>query len=112
MVEHRDAAPWRLVREPLGNLGPWPRVAATLRGYRRPLVPARGHLEAAWAAVVLVEGDRMTAAPDDDRRLPSITVRSLEDVAREPFDLPRLQAADAVLLASSVSLLVSACAPA
>ncbi|MGZ6709117.1 MAG: chorismate-binding protein [Solirubrobacteraceae bacterium] len=63
-------------------------------------------LEAAWAAVLLVEGDRLVAAPEDDRRLSSITVRGLPGVVREPFDLARLRTADDVLLAASVSLVV------
>ena len=69
-------------------------------------------LEAAWAAVVLVEGDRRIAPPDDDRRLPSLTLRTLPGLVREPFDLARLRAADDVLLAASVSLLVRPSAPA
>jgi para-aminobenzoate synthetase/4-amino-4-deoxychorismate lyase len=64
-------------------------------------------LEAAWAAVVLVEGDRRIAPPDDDRRLPSLTLRTVPGLIREPFDLARLRAADDVLLAASVSLLVA-----
>ncbi|MEP6953860.1 MAG: chorismate-binding protein [Solirubrobacteraceae bacterium] len=69
-------------------------------------------LEAAWAAVVLVEGERRIAPPDDDRRLPSLTLRALPGLVREPFDLARLRAADDVLLAASVSGLVRPSAPA
>ena len=69
-------------------------------------------LEAAWAAVVLVEGDRRVAPPDDERRLPSLTLRTVPGLVREPFDLARLRAADDVLLAASVSLLVRPSGPA
>ncbi len=81
--------------------------ALAARGGTPLLLDADGEvLEAAWAAVVLVEGGRMVAPPDDDRRLPSITLRGLTGLVRERFDLDRLRAADAVLLAASVSLLV------
>ena len=39
-VDRPDLAPWRLVREPLGETAPpipWPRMAAALRGEARPL---------------------------------------------------------------------------
>ena len=81
--------------------------ALAARGGTPLLLDADGEvLEAAWAAVVLVEGERRVAPPDDDRRLPSITLRGLPGLVREPFDLARLRAADDVLLAASVSLLV------
>ena len=81
--------------------------ALAARGGTPLLLDADGEvLEAAWAAVVLVEGERHIAPPDDDRRLPSITLRGLPGLVREPFGLARLRAADDVLLAASVSLLV------
>jgi para-aminobenzoate synthetase/4-amino-4-deoxychorismate lyase len=87
--------------------------ALAARGGTPLLLDADGEvLEAAWAAVVLVEGDRRIAPPDDDRRLPSITLSGLAGLVREPFDLARLRAADDVLLAASVSLLVRPSGPA
>ena len=81
--------------------------ALAARGGTPLLLDADGEvLEAAWAAVVLVEGERRIAPPDDDRRLPSITLGGVPGLVREPFDLARLRAADDVLLAASVSLLV------
>ena len=86
--------------------------ALAARGGTPLLLDADGEvLEAAWAAVVLVEGERRIAPPDDDRRLPSITLRALPGLVREPFGLARLRAADDVLLAASVSLLVRPARP-
>jgi para-aminobenzoate synthetase/4-amino-4-deoxychorismate lyase len=61
-------------------------------------------LEAAWAAVAIAEGDALIAPPGDDRRLTSITLAALAPAAvREPFDLARLQSADAVVLFSALA---------
>jgi hypothetical protein len=73
-------------------------------------------LETERAALLIVEGDRLVAAPDDVRRLPSLTRRSAiaaaADVglaaAVETISLDRLLAADQVIVASSVRLVVAA----
>jgi para-aminobenzoate synthetase/4-amino-4-deoxychorismate lyase len=72
-------------------------------------------LEATWASVWLVEGDRLVTPPADGRLLPGVTrERVLErgglagraaDV--EPVDLDRLRRADAVLLTSSIGLVTA-----
>lgn len=65
-------------------------------------------LEAAHANVFLVEGDRLITPPADGRLLPGVTrARVLDahpDAVEEPVDLDRLDAADAVLLTSSIAL--------
>jgi branched-subunit amino acid aminotransferase/4-amino-4-deoxychorismate lyase len=69
-------------------------------------------LETERAAVLLVEGDRLVAAPDDARRLPSLTRRRLLsaadaaglEVSVERIDLKRLLAADLVMAGSSIRL--------
>jgi branched-subunit amino acid aminotransferase/4-amino-4-deoxychorismate lyase len=73
-------------------------------------------LETERAAVLIVEGGRVVAAPDDARRLPSLTRRraiaAARDVGLEPTVKPigfeRLLSADQVLVASSVRLIVAA----
>jgi hypothetical protein len=73
-------------------------------------------LETERAALLIVEGDRLVAAPDDARRLPSLTRRSAiaaaADVglaaAVETISLDRLLAADQVIVASSVRLVAAA----
>jgi hypothetical protein len=75
-------------------------------------------LETERAALLIVEGDHLVAAPDDARRLPSLTRRmaiaAAGDVglvaAVEPIGLDRLLAADQVLAASSVRLVAAAAA--
>jgi len=65
------------------------------------LVDADGHvLEAAWAAVVVVEAGRRITPPADGRILPSLSVG--DDAARETVTLERLRGADAVLLGSAL----------
>jgi para-aminobenzoate synthetase/4-amino-4-deoxychorismate lyase len=75
-------------------------------------------LETERAAVLIVEGSRLVAAPDDGRRLPSLTRRRAVAAAEEvglvgtvqPIGFERLLAADQVLAASSVRLIVAAAA--
>jgi branched-subunit amino acid aminotransferase/4-amino-4-deoxychorismate lyase len=75
-------------------------------------------LETERAALLIVEGDHLVAAPDDARRLPSLTRRralaAAADVglaaAVEPIGLDRMLAADQVLAASSVRLVAAAAA--
>lgn len=107
-----------------GGLGyhKW-RDRSWLAGQRRALARSRNAelllldvdgevLETERAAVLLVEGDRMVAAPDDARRLPSLTRRRLLaaaevaglEVSVEPIHLDRLLAADLVLAGSSIRL--------
>lgn len=72
-------------------------------------------LETERAAVVIVEGDTLIAAPADRRRLRSVTTDELLRVAstsglrgrREPIHLDRMLAADEVLLASAVRVIAS-----
>lgn len=59
-------------------------------------------LEAVGASVLLVEAGRLIAPPADDRRRPGVTIARLPVAAREPFDLARAAAADALVLASSL----------
>lgn len=59
-------------------------------------------LEAVGASVLVVEAGRLIAPPADDRRLPGVTLARLPVAAREPFDLARAAAADALILASSL----------
>jgi para-aminobenzoate synthetase/4-amino-4-deoxychorismate lyase len=69
-------------------------------------------LEAGWANVWVLEGDRLTTPPADGRLLPGVIRALLPRVAgilglataEEPITLERLASADAVLLTSSVSL--------
>ena len=73
-------------------------------------------LETERAAVLIVEGGRLVAAPDDGRRLPSLTRRRAIAVAEDvgltgtvqPIGFERLLGADQVLAASSVRLIVLA----
>jgi branched-subunit amino acid aminotransferase/4-amino-4-deoxychorismate lyase len=75
-------------------------------------------LETERAAVLIVEGDRLVVAPNDVRRLPSLTRRRAMAAAQElglvltvqPIGFERLLAADQVLAASSVRLIVAAAA--
>jgi para-aminobenzoate synthetase / 4-amino-4-deoxychorismate lyase len=75
-------------------------------------------LETERAALLIVEGDRLVAAPDDARRLPSLTRRRAIAAAAEvglvsavePIGLDRLLTADQVLAASSVRLVAAATA--
>jgi branched-subunit amino acid aminotransferase/4-amino-4-deoxychorismate lyase len=76
-------------------------------------------LETERASLLIVEGGRLVATPDDARRLPSLTRRraiaAAEDVGLvgtvQPISLERLLAADQVLAANSVRLVaaVAAC---
>jgi para-aminobenzoate synthetase/4-amino-4-deoxychorismate lyase len=67
-------------------------------------------LEAAWAAVLLVEGDALVAPPLDGRLLPSTARARVAagaaalglGVRAEPLDLARVAGADAVLVASAL----------
>ncbi len=74
------------------------------------LVDADGAvLEAAHANVFLVEGEQLVTPPADGRLLAGVTrARVLAatgtGAVEEPIDLPRLAAADAVLLTSSIAL--------
>jgi len=72
------------------------------------LVDADGAvLEAAHANVFVAEGDRLVTPPADGRLLPGVTrARVIEatGAVEEPVDLDRLEAADAVLLTSSIAL--------
>jgi para-aminobenzoate synthetase/4-amino-4-deoxychorismate lyase len=69
-------------------------------------------LEAGWANVWVLEGERLTTPPVDGRLLPGVIRAVLPAVAggvgtataQEPVTLERLASADAVLLSSSVSL--------
>lgn len=73
-------------------------------------------LETERAGVLIVEGRSLVATPDDDRRLPSLLLRRVVELAPrlglevcvEPMDLERLLQADEVLLASSIRGVVSA----
>jgi branched-subunit amino acid aminotransferase/4-amino-4-deoxychorismate lyase len=79
----------------------------TVEGLHGPIVDTDGAvLEATWANVVLVEGDRLVTPRADGRLLPGVTrERLLERGGEEDeVDLARLRAADAVLLTSSVAL--------
>jgi branched-subunit amino acid aminotransferase/4-amino-4-deoxychorismate lyase len=75
-------------------------------------------LETERAALLIVEGGRLVAAPDDARRLPSLTRRAALAAAGEaglvaafePIGFERLLAADQVLAASSVRLVAAAAA--
>ena len=75
-------------------------------------------LETERAAVLIVEGGRLVAAPDDARRLPSLTRRSAIAAAQDlglaptvqPIGFERLLRADQVLVASSVRLIAAAAA--
>jgi len=64
-------------------------------------------LEAGYAAVLIVEGDRLIAPPLDGRILPSVSrQRLLEttplDVVIESFTLDRARSADAIVLTSAL----------
>jgi para-aminobenzoate synthetase/4-amino-4-deoxychorismate lyase len=64
-------------------------------------------LETGIANVWIVEGDALVTPPADGRLLPGITrerALALPGAREEPVDLDRLEAADAVLLTSSVGL--------
>jgi para-aminobenzoate synthetase/4-amino-4-deoxychorismate lyase len=75
-------------------------------------------LETERAALLIVEGGRLVAAPDDVRRLPGLTRRRTIaaaaeaglSVAVEPIGFERLIDADQVLAASSVRLVAAAAA--
>ena len=75
-------------------------------------------LETERAAVLIVEDDRLVVAPNDVRRLPSLTRRRAMAAAQEvglrptvqPIGFRRLLAADQVLVASSIRLIVAASA--
>jgi para-aminobenzoate synthetase/4-amino-4-deoxychorismate lyase len=75
-------------------------------------------LETERAAVLIVEGGRLVAAPDDARRLPSLTRRRAIAAAHDiglaptvqPIGFERLLGADQVLVASSVRLIAAASA--
>jgi para-aminobenzoate synthetase / 4-amino-4-deoxychorismate lyase len=62
-------------------------------------------LESGSGNVFIVEGDALVTPPADGRILPGVTraelVRSA-DVSIEPFDLPRLEAADEAFVTSSI----------
>lgn len=133
------AAPVRLTAVTLpGGLGAhkWADrrlLDALTRGGATPLlVDADGSvLEAAWANVWIVEGDRLLTPPADGRILPGVTrdslLRGRDDgraagLARMRFDdlrlfraaeegitLERLMGADAVLLSASIAGIVPAC---
>lgn len=60
-------------------------------------------LEAVGAAVLLIEGGRLIGAPLDGRRLPAVSASRLPVVARQPFDLGRLERADRVVITSSLN---------
>jgi para-aminobenzoate synthetase/4-amino-4-deoxychorismate lyase len=98
-----------------GGLGPhkWRdrrllEALAARHGAMPLLVDADGAvLEAAIANVWLVEGDALITPPADGRLLPGVTRARLlrhPNAREEPVDLDRLDAADAVLLTSSIAL--------
>jgi para-aminobenzoate synthetase/4-amino-4-deoxychorismate lyase len=58
-------------------------------------------LEAAWASVVIVEGDDLITPPNDGRILPGIGRTELT-AREEEVDLTRLERADAVLLVNAL----------
>ncbi len=63
-------------------------------------------LEAGWANVFIVEGDRHITPPADGRLLPGvIRARLLGAASEEPITLERYEAADAVYLTSAVALI-------
>jgi para-aminobenzoate synthetase / 4-amino-4-deoxychorismate lyase len=63
-------------------------------------------LEAAWANVWVREGDRLVTPPADGRLLPGVTrarlLRTGPHAAEEPLTLERLEAADVIVLTSSL----------
>ena len=67
-------------------------------------------LEAAWASVLVLEGERLTTPPADGRLLPGVTRAALMDAAdalglapaEAPLRLERLVRADAILLTSAL----------
>jgi para-aminobenzoate synthetase / 4-amino-4-deoxychorismate lyase len=63
-------------------------------------------LEAAWANVWVREGDRLVTPPADGRLLPGVTrarlLRTEPHAAEEPLTLERLEAADVIVLTSSL----------
>ncbi len=73
-------------------------------------------LEAAWANVWLLEGDRLMTPPADGRllagvmraALPAVAQRAGLEASEEPVVLERLEPAEAVLLTSSVRLVTVA----
>ncbi|MDQ3742171.1 MAG: aminotransferase class IV, partial [Actinomycetota bacterium] len=58
-------------------------------------------LEAAWANVVIVEGDALITPPDDGRILPGVGRAALA-ATEDEVDLQRLERADAVLLVNAL----------
>ncbi len=58
-------------------------------------------LEAAWASVVIVEGDDLITPPNDGRILPGIGRTELA-AREEEVDLTRLERADGVLLVNAL----------
>ncbi len=73
-------------------------------------------LEAGWATVWVLEGDRLVTPPADGRILPGVTRAALLAApglatAEAPLDLQRLRDADAVLLTAAVSLAAEATLP-
>ena len=93
-----------------GGLGPHKWADRHALGATALIVDADGLvLEATWATVWIAEGGRLVTPPADGRLLPGVTrARLLEhrglDTAEEPVDLARLDAADHVLLSSSLRL--------
>jgi para-aminobenzoate synthetase/4-amino-4-deoxychorismate lyase len=63
-------------------------------------------LEASWANVWAREGDRLVTPPADGRLLPGVTrermLRTEPHTAEEPLTLERLEAADVIVLTSSL----------
>jgi anthranilate/para-aminobenzoate synthase component I/branched-subunit amino acid aminotransferase/4-amino-4-deoxychorismate lyase len=73
-------------------------------------------LEAAWASVFVLEGERLTTPPADGRLLPGVTRAALLDAAEAyglapaeaPLTLERLVRADAILVTSALAGAVQA----
>jgi para-aminobenzoate synthetase / 4-amino-4-deoxychorismate lyase len=59
-------------------------------------------LETGAGALVLVEGERLISPPADGRILPSVTLGTLGEVAREPVTMERVHSADEVLVVSAI----------
>lgn len=68
-------------------------------------------LEAVGAAILIVEGGRLIATTQDDRRVRSVSAARLPVVARERLDVARLVAADSIVVTSSLHGVRAATAP-